>query len=189
MPPHQAVAQIVEGQLLGGAVGDVAAVGGAALRLVQRARHRAHGQPQQAIDRAEVGRIAIHQVVVGGDDVHRHAGQRCSGGGDRGSQRLALAGGHFRQAVAEHDARGDELGVKLLHAQRPRGRLAHQRERCGHRRIGEAFGTQVGTDLPHARREGGCGQSVRTALECASTAARKRCCRRSLSARGSCQPE
>ena len=184
VPPHQPVAQVVEGQLLGGAVGDVAAVRSAALGLVQRARHRAHGETQHAIDRAEVRRVAIHQIVVGGDHVHGHAGQRRGGGGDRGRQRLALAGGHLGQAVVEHDAGGDELGVKLLHAQRAAGGLAHQRERLGHRRVGEALGAQARADRTHARGERGSRERPHRAWNACLRASRKRCCRRWLTSGG-----
>ncbi len=125
----ESVAQVVEHQFLGRDVGDVAAVGARPHHGVVGLHHPAYGQAERGIQRLQVLRIACHQVVVGGDHVHRHAGQRPGRGGQRHRQGLALAGGHLGEPAFEHGTRGDQLGVEGLCAQRPLCRAAVPRAR------------------------------------------------------------
>ncbi len=69
-PVHHVVAQVIEAELVVGAVGDIALVGGASLRCAGLARvEAADGQAQVLEDRAHPLRVAPRQVVVDGDQV------------------------------------------------------------------------------------------------------------------------
>ena len=71
------------------------------------------------------------EVVVDGDDVHALALERVQVAGQRGDQRLALAGPHLGDlALVQHHA-ADELHVVVAHPERAPARLAADRERLG----------------------------------------------------------
>ena len=70
------VAQIVEAELVVGAVGDVAGVGRLALLVVEAVDDDADGQPEEAVDLAHPFGVALGEVVVDGDDVDALAGER-----------------------------------------------------------------------------------------------------------------
>ena len=89
------VAQVVEAELVVGAVGDVGPVGHLALLVVQLVLDDADPHAQEAVEAAHPLRVAAGQVVVDGDDVDALAGERVEVGGQGGDQRLALAGLHL----------------------------------------------------------------------------------------------
>ena len=70
------VAQVVESELVVGAVGNVGAIGGAALVVVQIVHDHAHRQPQKLVDLAHPLGVALGQVVVHRDHVHAMTQQR-----------------------------------------------------------------------------------------------------------------
>ena len=111
------VAQIVEAELVVGAVGDVAGVGLAALRVVQARHDHADAQPEQIVDGAHPAGVAAGEVVVDGDDVHALALEGVEVGGERGDQRLALAGLHLGDAALVQDHAADQLDVEVALAQ------------------------------------------------------------------------
>ena len=110
--PH-VVAQVVEPELVVGAVRDVGRVGllpGAwpevdqpfvgrritGLEDVRRVvRDHPDGQPEQVVDRAHPLTVAPGQVVVHGHDVNAAPGERVEGRGKRRHERLALARPHL----------------------------------------------------------------------------------------------
>ena len=99
------VPEVVEAQLVVGAVGDVGVVGGLPLGLVQAVDDHTHGEAQKAEDLAHPLAAVLDQVVVDGDDVDALAGQGVEVGGEGGGQGLALAGLHLGDAaLVEHDA-------------------------------------------------------------------------------------
>ena len=63
------VAQIVEAELVVGAVGHVAGVLLGALLVIQLVHDAADGQAQEPVDRAHPLGVALGEVVVHGDDV------------------------------------------------------------------------------------------------------------------------
>jgi hypothetical protein len=139
------VAQVVEAELVVRAVGDVAAVGGLALLVVQVVLDDADRQAEEAVDAAHPLRVAAGQVVVDRDDVDALALEGVEVGGQRGDERLALAGLHLGdRAVVQHHA-ADELHVVVPHVQHAAARLADD---------GEGLGQQVVEVSPLATR---CG--------------------------------
>ena len=128
---HHVVAQVVEAELVVGAVGDV----GRVRRLLLVVRHLreidADGEPQEAVDAAHPVRVALREVVVHRDDVHALAGERIEVRRQRGDERLAFAGAHLGDlAVVQGDA-AEQLDVEVAHAERALARLAHDGERLG----------------------------------------------------------
>ena len=119
------VAQIVEAELVVGGVGDVAGIGGAALLVGEAVHDDADGQAEELVDAAHPFGVALGEVVVDGDDVDALAGERVEIDGQRGDQRLALAGAHLGDAaIVQHHA-ADELDVEGPHAEHAPRRLAH----------------------------------------------------------------
>ena len=85
----------------------------------------ADGHAQSLVDPAHPLRIALGQVIVDGDDVHALPGERVQIHGQRGDQRLAFAGFHFRDfAAMQHDA-ADQLHVEMPHVQNAAAGFAH----------------------------------------------------------------
>ena len=69
-PVLHVVAQIVEAELVVGAVGDVAGVGRLALVVVEAVHDDADGQAEEAVDLPHPFGVALGEVVVDGDDMH-----------------------------------------------------------------------------------------------------------------------
>ena len=129
------IAQIVEAELVVGAVGDVRRIRGL-LEVVAHLRHiDADGQAQEAVDSAHPVGIALGEVIVDGDDVHTAAGQRIQVGGQRSDQRLAFAGAHFGDLPVVQTHAADQLHVEMAHLQGSFASFAHHRERLGHDRV------------------------------------------------------
>ncbi len=123
------VAQIVESELVVGAVGDVAGVGCPFGGRIHAGNGHAHGHVQRLVDRLHPGRIAARQVVVDRHHVNAPGRQRVEINGQRRDQGLAFAGLHFGDlALVQHHA-ADHLGVKMAHAQRSNRGFANHRER------------------------------------------------------------
>ena len=130
LDPHRhVVAQVVEAELVVGAVGDVGGVGGVLLLVRHLRQDRADGQADGLVNLAHPRGVAAREVVVDGDDVDALAGQGVEVGGQRRDQGLALAGAHLGDlAVVEHHP-ADELDVEVAHVERPLRRLADDGER------------------------------------------------------------
>ena len=123
------VAQIVEAEFVVGSVGDVAAVGGLALIVVQVVDDHAHRQSQKAVQLSHPLRVALGQVVVHRHHVHAASGQRIQIHRQGRHQRLAFARLHLGDAPAVQHHAADQLHVEVAHVQRPPSRLAHHRKR------------------------------------------------------------
>src|SRR5216683_2102177 len=122
------VAEIVEAELVVGAVGDVGGVGGTALIVVEVVDDHADGEPERAIERTHPFRVAAGEVVVDGDDVHTASGQSVEGGGKGGDEGLAFAGLHFRDFAVVQDHPADKLHVEVAHVQEAASGFANQGE-------------------------------------------------------------
>ena len=64
------VAEIVEAEFVVGAVGNVCAIGRAALVVVQIVHNHADAQTEGAVQRAHPFRVAARQVIVHRNNVH-----------------------------------------------------------------------------------------------------------------------
>ena len=136
------VAQVVEAELVVGAVGDIGRVrlatrdrakvdqplvGRRIAGLVQVGRvvrDHAHRQAQEVVRGAHPLGVAPGEVVVHRDDVGAAAGQAVERGGEGRDQGLALARAHLGDpALVEHDG-AHQLDVVLAHAHRALHRLA-----------------------------------------------------------------
>ena len=148
------VAQVVEAELVVGAVGDVGGVGDLPLGVVELVLDDADRHAEEAVDLAHPLRVAAGEVVVDGDDVDAFAFERVQIGGQRRDERLAFAGLHLGDlALVQHGA-ADELHVEVPHVEHAAARLADD---------GEGFGQQVVERLAVGERAAGTRRSCRAA--------------------------
>ena len=126
------VAQVVEAELVVGAVGDVGAVGVAALVRRHARQDHADAQAEEVVDAAHPLRVALGEVVVDGDDVDAVAVERVEVARQGGDERLALTGLHLGDvAEVQRDAAHD-LDVEVALAEHALGGLPDRGERLGH---------------------------------------------------------
>ena len=125
------VAQVVEAELVVGAVDDVRLVGGALLRRILPGLNHPHLKAEGLVDGPHPGGVAAGQVVVDRDDVHAAAAEGVQVGGQGGDQGLAFAGAHLGDAALVQGDAADELHVEVAHVLGAPGGLAHRGERFG----------------------------------------------------------
>ncbi len=125
------VAQVVEAELVVGAVGDVAAVGDLPLQIGEVVLDDPDGHAEEAVDAPHPLRVAARQVVVDGDDVDALAFEGVEIGGQRCDEGLAFARLHLGNLAAVEHGAADELHVEVPHVQRPLARLADHGKRVG----------------------------------------------------------
>ncbi len=126
--PRHVVAQVVETELVVGAVGDVRPVGLPSLLGGHLGDDDADLQAQEAVDPAHPLRVTFGQVVVGGDDVNALTGDRVQVGGQRRGERLALTGAHLGDLPEVQGGATHELHIEVTLAQRALGGLPHDGE-------------------------------------------------------------
>ena len=122
------VAQVVEPELVIGAVGDVGAVGRAALVGGEPGKDHPDVQTQEAVHPAHPLAVTSGQVVVDRHDVHAVAGQCVEVGRQDTGQRLALAGLHLGDVAEVQRRAPHHLHVEVALGQHPPGRLTRDRE-------------------------------------------------------------
>ncbi len=118
------VAQVVETELVVGAVGDVAGVRDLAFLVVQVVLDDANRHPEEPVDAAHPFRVAAGEVVVDRDDMDALALERVEVGRQRRDERLAFAGLHLGDLAAVEDDAADELHVEVPHVQHAAAGLA-----------------------------------------------------------------
>ena len=138
------VAQVVEAELVVGAVGDVGGVGHLPLGVVQIVLDDADRHAEEAIDPAHPLRVAAGQVVVDGDDVNALAFERVEIGRQRRDERLAFAGLHLGDLALVQYGAADQLHVEVPHVEHAPAGFADDGERLGQQvverlAIGEAL--------------------------------------------------
>ena len=129
--PRHVVAQVVEAELVVGAVGDVVAVLDAALRRGHLRQDHADLQAQEPVDAAHVLGVAMGQVVVDRDDVHPVAGEGVEVGRQGRDQGLALTGAHLGDVAQVQRRTTHDLDVVVPLAQGALGGLPDRREGLG----------------------------------------------------------
>src|SRR5947199_8804995 len=183
------VAQVVEAELVVGAVGDVGAVG---VAPVDRPRvedavvlgdvgqveleagivdDRRDREAEELVDRPHPLDVAARQVVVDGDEMSALGDQGVQVEGQRGDERLPLPRLHLGDlALVQHDP-AEELDVEVAQPDRPPRRLAHGGEGLGEdlfERRRRILGLDPGEALAEARGllgEGLVGQRAEALLE------------------------
>ena len=73
------------------------------------------GQAKELVNRAHPFAVARGEVIVDGDHMDAAPGERVEIDGQGGDERLAFAGGHFRDAPAVQRVAADELHVERHH--------------------------------------------------------------------------
>ena len=151
------VAQVVESELVVGAVHDVGPIRVALLARGLPRHHHPHRHAEKPIDVSHPVRIAAREVVVDGDDVDAVAPEGVEVGGKGGHEGLALAGSHLRDAPFVKHLAADELHVEVAHLERAPPRLAHDRECFGDQGVERLSG------LPPAAQGRGDARELRVA--------------------------
>ncbi len=159
------VAQIVETELVVGAVGDVGVVGVAALELVDIGDDHPNGQPEEAVELSHPFGIAAGEVIVDGDDVDALALDRVEIGRQRGDQRLALTGAHLGDLAAMEDDAADHLDVEMAHAEHADRSLAHRGEGLGEDLVERLARGQLSAELVGLRGQLLVGERLDLLLE------------------------
>ena len=132
---HHVVAQVVEAELAVRAVSDIRLVGGYLLVGAHAVLDEAHLHAEEAVHLPHPLAVATGQVVVDGDHVHVVAGQGVQVAGQRGDERLALAGLHLGDLAVVQSHAADELHVEVTQPQRAHRGLAHGGERFGQKAL------------------------------------------------------
>ncbi len=129
--PGHVVAQVVEAELVVGAVGDVAGVLLAPLGRAHVGEDHADLKAEEAVHPAHPLRVTLGEVVVHRDQVHTLAGQGVQVRGERADEGLALAGAHLGDIPVVQGRATHDLDVVVTLAESALGRLANGRERLG----------------------------------------------------------
>ena len=125
------VAQVIEAELVVGAVGDIAGVDFLALGRFHLRLDCPDGHSQALEEGAHPLGVAAREVVVDRDHVHALAFQSVQISGQGRDQRLALARDHLGDIAAVQDHAAHELNIEMAHVQEPPTRLPTGRERLG----------------------------------------------------------
>jgi len=134
------VTQIVEAQLIVGAIGDVAGIGRAALIVVETVLDDADGQAEEVIEPAHGFSVAAGEVVVDRHHMHALALKRVEVDRQRCHQGLAFTGTHFGDAALVQNHAADQLHVERAHAEHTLRGLTRGRKSVGQNGV-ERFAT------------------------------------------------
>ena len=111
------VAQIVEAELVVGAIGYVGTISLLSLLIVEIMKYYSHAQAEECVNGSHPLGVTASKVVINRDHMHPAAGECIEIDWHGSSQGLAFPGFHLRDfALVEHDA-ANELDVKRSHSQ------------------------------------------------------------------------
>ena len=127
------VAQEVERQVLGRGVDDVVAIGGASVQVGAGLTQGGRTQAQRTEQGCHLGHITRGQVGVGGDHMHRYAGQRRHRGSQADGQRFAFARGHLGHVIVQQRSGGQALRLARRLAQHLGRQCTSHAQRLGQR--------------------------------------------------------
>ncbi len=115
------IAQIIEAELVIGAVGNVAAVSGLPLVVIKAVLDDAHGETEEVIKLAHGFGIAAGEVIIDRHHMHALAFKRVEVNRQRRHQRLAFTRAHFSNAAFMQDHAADQLYVERTHTEHALG--------------------------------------------------------------------
>ena len=124
------VAQVVEAELVVRSVSDVAAVGDLFFVLTGVGLNRTDGQAETHVQRSHPFHVALGQVVVDRDDMHR-TGHRIQERRERRHQCLAFPGDHLGDHPLMQDVAAHHLHVVVAHLEIAFARFTHGGESIG----------------------------------------------------------
>ena len=122
------VAQVIEAELVIGAISDIGVVGFAALTVIEIVHDGSDGESQGAMNAAHPLGVAPGQVIVHGDDVHALAFECVEITGEGGDECFSFARFHFGDPAAMQHHAADKLHVEVPHVQIAAAGLAADRE-------------------------------------------------------------
>ena len=167
------VAQVVEPELVVGAVGDVGGVGlTLQVAVVDLRQDDPDVEPEVPVDPPHPLGVALGQVVVGGDEVHTLAEQRVQIERERRDEGLALTGLHLGDPAEVQRRPAHDLDVEVALADRAHGRFAGGGERLGEQVVEEidpgvvvARLVEALAEVARERAEIGLGEPLHLRLE------------------------
>jgi len=186
---HHVIPQVIETELVVGAIGDVGAVGfaprdraqvliavviGSVVGVVDKRSlvrpsgtrlDHAHAHAQSIVDRAHPLDAVLGQVVVGCHEVSALASERVQVKRQRGHQRLALTGTHLGDLTLMQDHAPDELDVIGTKADRTARGLAHRSEGFGQQGVKRFPIRHASTELRRRRAQRLRRESLELRLE------------------------
>ena len=122
------VPQIIEAQLVVGAVCNIGGVGLPPVIRGHIVNNQTHAQPHKPVDLAHPLRVTLGQIVVDGDDVDALALEGVQIGRQNCNQGFAFAGLHLRDTALVQDDAADQLDPIGPHPQHTPGGLPNRRE-------------------------------------------------------------
>ena len=125
---RKVVAQVVETELVVGAVGDVAGVSRALLVRRLPVADDTDGQAEEPVDGAHPVGVALREILVDRDDMHALPRQGVEVGGQGRHERLTLAGAHLRDAATVQGETADQLDIEMPHPEGTTSGLTHHGE-------------------------------------------------------------
>jgi len=143
------VTQVVEAELVVGAVGDVGGVGRAPLIGVQPRQDHPDLEPQEAVHPTHPLAVTFGQIIVDGDDMHTFTAEGVEVGRQHAGQGFPLTGLHLRDVAEVQGRTTHHLHVEMPLGQHPPGSLAGDGERLGQQvvellAIGDALAELIG---------------------------------------------
>ena len=107
------VAEIVEAELIVGAICDVSGIGAAAFVVVEAMHDDPGRDAEEMIDAAHPFGVAAGEIIVDGDDMHALAGEGVEIGGERRDKGLAFAGAHLGDRALMQNHPANELNIEM----------------------------------------------------------------------------
>ena len=112
-PIFHIVAQIIEAELVVGAVGHIGVIGDLALLVVEAMHDHADLKAEKIVDLPHPFGVAPGEVVIDRHHMHAATGESVEVDRQRGHQGLAFAGLHLRDPAFMQNHAADELHVEM----------------------------------------------------------------------------
>ena len=107
------VAEIVEAELIVGAIGDVGGIGAAAFVVIEAMHDDPGRKAEEMINASHPFGVAAGEIIVDGDDMDALARERVEIGGERRDKGLAFAGAHLGDRALMQNHPANELNIEM----------------------------------------------------------------------------